>query len=273
MKHCLHCDERQVPTRNHVVIYNLVTAILMKNTESLSEKVEEQWDKICDKVEGCGDSGKWISQNVLRRLSIEAPVVVGFAFLCCLLHLLNVSIMPGISAYFAVRDTFQPYSFMQYVRFVTHILGHGSNQHLKGNMVNLLLVGPSAEHMFGSYEILLVFFIVAVTSAMAHILIGGTNTYQMGASGICFAMILLNSLLAAKNGKIPVSFILTAGLWITDEVFKLFFSADGVSHHAHVTGAIVGSAAGCAIIRRREQKRARALARSWWFSSQKRKMK
>jgi len=138
-------------------------------------------------------------------------------------------------------------------------------------MVNLLLVGPSAEHVFGSQEILLVFALVAVTSAMAHILIGGTNTYQLGASGICFAMILLNSLVAAKSGKIPISFMLTAGLWITDEVFKLFFSGHGVSHHAHLTGAFVGSAAGYIIHRRKEQERVRSLARSWWFASRKSK--
>lgn len=245
----------------------------MKNSDSFSNKVEDQWDKICDRVEEWGDAGKWVSRNVLRRLSIEAPVVVCFVFLCCLVHVLNVTIMPGISAYFGVRDTFQPYSFMQYPRLVTHVFAHDGNQHLKGNMVNLLLVGPSAEHVFGSYEMLLVFLIVAVTSAVAHILIGGTNTSQLGASGIVFATILLNSLVAAKSGKIPISFVLTAGLWVTDEAFKLLFSRDGVSHHAHLAGALVGSAAGYAIIRRKEEERARAFAHSWWFYTQKRKAK
>ncbi len=76
----------------------------MKNSDSFSNKVEDQWDKICDRMEEWGDVGKWVSRNVLRRLSIEAPVAVCFVFLCCLVHVLNVTIMPGISAYFGVRE-------------------------------------------------------------------------------------------------------------------------------------------------------------------------
>jgi hypothetical protein len=61
----------------------------MKNSDLFSNKVEDQWDKICHRVEEWGDAGKWVSRNVLRRLSIEAPVVVCFVFLCCLVHVLN----------------------------------------------------------------------------------------------------------------------------------------------------------------------------------------
>lgn len=238
----------------------------------MSDMVEDQWDKVCNKVEsGGGSTGKWLSRNILRRLSIEAPVVVGFATLCVLVHLLNMTLIPGLSAFLGVRDRFNAFSFLQYVRLVSHIFAHDGLPHLKGNMVNLLLVGPSAEHAFGSKEMLLVFFLVAVTSAVAHILIGGNHTYQLGASGICFSVILLNSLVAADSGKIPVSFVLTAGLWVTDEVWKLFFSGDGVSHHAHLTGAIVGTALGYVLHQRKEDERVRAMAKKWWVWTKKEK--
>jgi hypothetical protein len=82
------------------------------------------------------------------------------------------------------------------------------------------------------------------SSAWAHILIGQHHTRQLGASGVCFALILLNSLVSAKRGKLPVSFVLTAIWWLGDELFDFFLAGDGVSHHAHLVGGIVGAALG-----------------------------
>ena len=97
---------------------------------------------------------------------------------------------------------------------------------------HMLLVGPSSEAVFGSLNLIYIIIIVAISSAWAHILIGQPHTRQLGASGVCFAFILLNSLVSAKRGKLPLSFILTAMWWLGDELFDLFFSGDGVSHHA-----------------------------------------
>jgi GlpG protein len=226
--------------------------------------VASRWDSFLDFFEESGGPvGRAISVNLLRRLTIEAPVVVGFCFACVIIHILNDTVMPGVSFSMGVDDTFSGFSLLQYVRLLSHIFAHDGINHLKGNMINLLLVGPSAEHVFGSYNMLIIFLLVAVTSAFAHIFIGGVHTRQLGASGVCFALILLNSLVSAKAGKIPLSFLLTAGLWITDEVVRMVFSKDGVSHHAHLTGAIVGTLAGYELHRRQEQEKVRRIASAW----------
>jgi len=108
----------------------------------------------------------------------------------------------------------------------------------------MLLVGPSSEAVFGSINMIYIMVIVAISSAWAHILIGQPHTRQLGASGICFAVILFNSMTSAKRGKIPVSFVLTALWWLGDEFIDLLFAGDGVSHHAHLVGGIVGAVAG-----------------------------
>lgn len=207
--------------------------------------------------------GQGLSKYILRRLTIEAPVVVGFCFACVLLEILNRTILPGISFQLGVDDHFKPYSVMQYVRLLSHIFAHDGIPHLKGNMVNLLLVGPSAEHVFGSKNMIIIMALVGLTSAVTHIWFGKQWTRQLGASGICFALILLNSLVSAKAGKIPVSFLLTAGLWISDEVWRFVWSTDGVSHHAHLTGAFVGMAAGYEIHRRNEREQLRRITTAW----------
>jgi len=228
------------------------SAVAMENKSSsfaerwdtVADQVEARWDDLCDWIAAQGDAPKLIADHFLRRLTVEAPVVISFCFLNVLIHILAYTVMPGLNHFLAVQDTLQLTSFMQYPRLITHIFAHDGLAHIKGNMTHLLLVGPSCEHVYGSIAMLKIFGLVAIVSAFAHIFVGGTNTHQMGASGIVFSTILLNSLVAAEVGKIPVSFLLTAGLWITDELFKLFFGRDGVSHHAHLTGAIVGTLAG-----------------------------
>ena len=60
------------------------------------------------------------------------------------------------------------------------------------------------------------------------------------------ALILLNSLGAASSGRVPLTFLLTAVFWLSDEVQSIL-TRDGVSHAAHLAGALVGTAAGYAI--------------------------
>lgn len=106
------------------------------------------------------------------------------------------------------------------------------------------------EHAFGSENLILIIVVVALTSAAAHVIVGGNNTHQLGASGVVFAFIILSSLVSAKYGKIPVSFLIVTGLYLGDEFIDFFFAGDAMSHHAHLVGGIVGGAAGFYIIRK-----------------------
>mmetsp|Transcript_14262 Transcript_14262/g.20878 ORF Transcript_14262/g.20878 Transcript_14262/m.20878 type:complete len:272 (+) Transcript_14262:118-933(+) len=224
--------------------------------DKFSHSVSEAWDDVCDKLEDDDGLLKWLSENLLRRLTIEAPVVVGFCILCVSLHILNITVLPGVSKFFGVDDYVSLKNPMQYIRLFSHILGHDGLEHLRGNMTHILLVGPSAEAFFGSKEVFQIILAVAASSALAHILIGKVHSTQLGASGVVFALILLNSLVSAKRGKIPISFLMTAILWIGEEFFKMiniFNTEDYVSHHAHLVGALVGMAAGYYIQQQKEQ--------------------
>lgn len=84
----------------------------------------------------------------------------------------------------------------------------------------------------------------AVASAIAHIAMGPANAVQLGASGIVFMLILLNSLVEAKLGRIPLTFVCQVVIWCYKEVYAHLFAHDGVSHLAHLSGAFVGTVAG-----------------------------
>jgi membrane associated rhomboid family serine protease len=219
------------------------TTIIKKKWERFSDKVEDHWDDFCDWLEGPDMPGpvQWLSKTVLHKVTVEAPVTILYCLLCIVVFALQ-QILPGLTTALAVEDRINLYRWKQLPSLVTHILAHSNVPHLKGNLIHILLVGPSAEHAYGSGAMLAVILLVALSSAAAHIVMGSNYTHQLGASGVVFSFILLNSLVAASAGQIPLGFILTAGLWGIDELYKLLFATDGVSHHAHLTGAIVGSA-------------------------------
>jgi GlpG protein len=210
--------------------------------QTMSQQMQEKWNALCDSLEEHdNDKIVWVSKNILRHLTVEAPVIVAYCLLCITIHILNLTVLRGISFQMGVDSEMDPWNLLQYIRFLTHILAHDSIGHLKGNMTNLLLVGPAAEASFGHRVIVQVIVTVAISSAMTHLIVGRYNSRQLGATGVVFAMILLNSLVSAKSGKIPVSFVLTSVLWLGDEAWKLFFSNDGISHSAHLTGGLIGT--------------------------------
>jgi len=66
----------------------------------------------------------------------------------------------------------------------------------------------------------------------------------LGASGVVFALILLSSFTSFEEGKIPVTFILVALLYVGQQVYSGIFIRDNVSNLTHILGAIVGAGLG-----------------------------
>jgi membrane associated rhomboid family serine protease len=146
------------------------------------------WIQSCGRIEKWGPLGQFISINILRRISVNAPTVLEFVLLCSLIQLADSTVFAGFSRFLAVEDDFlnrmsNPFAYM---RLFTHIVAHSSFDHLKGKMMYLLLVGPSVEHEFGSTALIHIFGLVAFSSALVHILIGKPYTHQLGASGAVF---------------------------------------------------------------------------------------
>ena len=197
-----------------------------------------------------------VCATIIECIHIDSPFTTLFVFLCFLIQAVNT--LPGniTQHYFGIP----PYSQfivtrpLSWFTLFSHVLGHGSWAHLNGNVVNLLLVAPACERHFGAKSLLLIIFNVALTSGIAHMLFGPANAIQLGASGVVFAMILLNSLIEISSpgktgikGKIPLTFLCQVFLWVNNEIFSQFFSGSsgsGVSHIAHLVGAVVGCLAG-----------------------------
>lgn len=183
----------------------------------------------------------------IEKIHIDSPLIISFCLICFIIQLArSVFGLQLALQYFGIPSLrlFDFYSPLSYVRIFTQVLGHTSWAHLSGNMTHILLVGPACEREFGMYNLLRIMGWTAAASAVAHMLFGPANGIQIGASGVVFMLILLNSLIEARIGRLPLTFVVQVALWCSKEVSAQFFSNDQVSHVGHLTGAIVGTVAG-----------------------------
>lgn len=177
------------------------------------------------------------------QLSFNAPVVLGFTFICFFVLILDrVTGSTSTKALFSVYRS-SLLSPLTYIRFFGHVVGHAGWEHFFGNIMMLLVVGPLLEEKYGSSNI---FFVILSTALVTGVInfIFFPHVQLLGASGVVFAFILLSSMTSIKEGKIPITFILVAVIYIGQQVYDGIFVQDNVSNLTHILGGVVGSSLG-----------------------------
>ena len=123
-------------------------------------------------------------------------------------------------------------------RFFTHAIGHGNWAHLNGNLIFLLPVALQVEQHYKARILLpLMFFTALFTGIVQFFLVG---TPLVGASGIVFLFIALSCFADNDAKRIPIDGSLVALMFVSFELYNMFFSDDKVSQLAHLIGAGVG---------------------------------
>ena len=184
-----------------------------------------------------GNGGKKI------RLSFNSPVILGFTLACFIVLILDkVTGSASTRAFFSVYRSSLASPFT-YIRFFGHVLGHASWDHFFGNIMMLLVVGPLLEEKYGSANILFVILATALVTGVINFIFF-PHVQLLGASGVVFAFILLASFTSIEDGKIPLTFILVALIYIWQQVYDGLFIRDNVSNLTHILGGIVGSSLG-----------------------------
>ena len=138
---------------------------------------------------------------------------------------------------------------LTYLRCVCHVFGHASWDHLIGNIMYILILGPMIEEKYGTRNTVLIMLATAVATGVVNMLFF-PGVALLGASGIVFAFILIASITTVREeNAIPVTFILVAVLYIGQQIWQGLFVKDNVSQMAHIVGGLVGSALGFALNR------------------------
>ena len=177
------------------------------------------------------------------RISVNSPVIIGFTAICLISLALN-ALTGGVSndLLFSVyrSSLLSPFT---YLRFVGHIFGHAGLEHFIGNIMLILIIGPLLEEKYGKSDMIIVILSTAIVTGVINFIFF-PNVQLLGASGVVFAFILLSSFTGLKDGRIPLTFILVAVLYIGQEVISGIFINDNVANLTHIVGGLVGSAFG-----------------------------
>ena len=163
------------------------------------------------------------------RVSFNSPVILVFSIICLLVLGLGY-LTGGVSddlLFCVYRSSFT--DPLTYFRFFGHVLGHANWEHFIGNITMILVILVTAF----------------VTGVIHFIFFPGVAL--MGASGIVFAFILLASMTSIEDGKIPLTFILVAVIYIGGQIRDGIFINDNVSNLTHIVGGVVGSVLGIAM--------------------------
>ncbi len=177
------------------------------------------------------------------RISFNSPVILGFTLLSFAALLLDKA-TGGMTnnLLFSVYHS-SLLSPLTYVRFFGHVLGHAGWEHFIGNMMLLLVVGPLLEEKYGSLNLLFVVMATALATGVVNYIFF-PHVQLLGASGVVFALILLSSFTSIREGSIPMTFLLVALIYISQEVYRGVFVQDNVSNLTHIVGGFVGSGLG-----------------------------
>ena len=184
----------------------------------------------------------------MKKLQYNSPVILSFFFISLIALILGYLTHGWVTQeFFSVyrASLFDPTT---YVRFFGHVLGHADLNHFMGNMLLLLVVGPPLEEKYGSRTLLIGILFTALVSGILQFVFF-PHSMLLGASGIVFMMIMLASLAGMKDGKIPLTLILVAALYLGQEVYSVFFVEDNVANFMHIVGGACGTVFGFSLVK------------------------
>ena len=177
------------------------------------------------------------------KITLHSPAVLGFAAVC--LAAMGLDLLTHGRTNILLFSVY-PASLLSpltWIRFVTHVFGHADWDHLLGNMMYFLILGPMLEEKYGTGRLITVMLVTAlVTGVLSFFLFPGVRL--LGASGIVFAFILLSSITQGSRGEIPLTFLLVAAIYIGQQLYTGLFIKDNVSQLTHVAGGVVGTVLG-----------------------------
>jgi rhomboid protease GluP len=175
----------------------------------------------------------------LKKIQYNSPVILTFALISLVALGLNYLTHGATNKLLFSVYRSSPLNPLTYLRMFTHVLGHANFSHYVGNFMLILMVGPMLEEKYGSSKMIFMILFTALITGLINIAFFG-NVALLGASGIAFMFILLSSFVNIEKGRIPLTFILIAILYIGNEIITGVFTSDNISQFAHIIGGVCG---------------------------------
>ena len=174
-----------------------------------------------------------------KWVEFSSPITLGFAFLA-----LAATLLGALTGNASTRLFFSVYrspmmSLFFWPRLLLHVLGHADLAHFAGNISLILVLGPIVEKHYGSRRLLSMMALTALVTAALYLLISPHGAI-LGASGIVFMLILLSAASGRTTGRIPLTLLLVAVIYLGQEVYGILFVKDNISQLSHIVGGLCG---------------------------------
>ena len=165
--------------------------------------------------------------------------------------LLNVIIfIISYSMEFSFYDQFALFpngsELFQTHQYITHMFLHASPTHIIFNMLAFLSFGSNVENFFGSNKFIVFYLLSGLGASFLHIIITGSQSPVVGASGAIFGVLLIAAILNPEQ-KFYLFFILPIKakiiiplILISELYFGLMYPTDHIAHFAHIGGSLTG---------------------------------
>ena len=186
---------------------------------------------------------------VIKALLVSNAIVFAFSYVFGAMRIGGVRLSDYFLVYGALFPLESGYFFPWQI--FTYMFLHGDFSHILFNMLALWMFGLELEHLWGSKKFFIYYTLCGLGGGIAHLIIspllgGGVGAPLVGASGAVFGLLIAFGLLFPDRPIylyffIPMRAKYFVALYMALEFFLLSSgSRDGISHLAHLGGAIVG---------------------------------
>lgn len=178
----------------------------------------------------------------LPKITFNSPVTLSFVIACVAVQAVSTLTGGAFTAAFFSAGAFWPGDPPSYLCLVTYIFGHAGWEHLFANMGYILILGPLLEEKYGSGRLMCIMLASALAGSLANLVL--LHAGVVGASGVVFTFMLLSSFAGLHDGEVPLTFILVAVFYLTQQLYGALFVGGNISYLGHIAGGVVGAAVG-----------------------------
>ena len=178
-------------------------------------------------------------------VDMNAPVILWLTIIALGVLIIDIVTPINTTMLFGARRT-SPLDPLQYVRLFTHVTAHAGINHYVGNFMMILAIGPMVEEKYGSDRLILITVLTALITGLINVIFF-PNAVVVGASGIVFMLILMASFTNIRQGRLPITVLLVAVLYIGNEIMLGLFTVDNISRISHIVGGLCGAVFGVVV--------------------------
>jgi len=175
-------------------------------------------------------------------IDLNSPIILWITLIALAVLIIDIVTPLNMPMILGARRT----SFldpMQYVRLFSYVFAHANVTHYFGNFMMILAIGPMVEEKYGSTRLLMITILTALITGLINIIFF-PGAVVVGASGIVFMLILMASFTNIRQGRLPITVLLVAILYIGNEIMLGLFTVDNVSRISHIIGGLCGAVFG-----------------------------